>query len=197
MPIFALTGNLASGKTLALKLLEKKGAVIFDADKKIHQYYHSPSTIFYKKIAQKFPQALKGGRICRKALGTIVFSDKTKLRQLEKIIHPPVIKELKGWVKKNRKKDGIYIAEVPLLFEKGLQDYFDAVILVYVAKKILVKRIMQNLSLSRTEATERINLFMPQEEKIAKADLVIDNSFHIKRFKKEVSLLWRRLKEWR
>ena len=85
MAVFGLTGNLARGKSTDHKLLKNKGALVYDADKKIHQYYRQKNGAVYKKIVAEFPQVLKRGMISRKKLGAIVFSDRDKLKILEKI----------------------------------------------------------------------------------------------------------------
>ncbi|MDP2924217.1 MAG: dephospho-CoA kinase [Candidatus Omnitrophota bacterium] len=194
MPVFGLTGNLATGKTTVLGLLKKKGAVVFDVDSRIHRYYRDKNSVVYKKTHALFPGTISRGVISRKKLGKIVFSDIKKLCQLEEIIHPVIIKELKEWINNKRDKKGIYIAEAALLFEKKLQNYFDAVILVCTQRGILINRIMKNLHLSRIMAQRRLELFMALEEKAKKADFVINNDSDIKHLKKGVELLWSKLK---
>jgi dephospho-CoA kinase len=194
MPIFALTGSLASGKTLTLKLLKKKGAFVFDADERIHKYYQDNKNKIYRKITAAFPQAIEGKKISRDKLGKIVFSDKKKLKVLEKIIHPLIISDLKKWIEKNKKRRGIYVAEVPLLFEKNLENLFDGVVLVYTEKDKIVKRIVRKLHLSRAFALQRLSLFASAAAKKSRADFIINNSFDVKYLKKEVNSLWRKLK---
>jgi dephospho-CoA kinase len=193
MPIFALTGKLCTGKTSVLKMLKAKGARIFSADKKVQSYYHNKKSSIYKKIAQNFKNAVVRGKIDRKRLGSLVFCDKNKLRKLEDIIHPVIIRDLKKWIRGNRHKAEIYVAEVPLLFEKKLQRYFDGLILVYVKKDVLLKRIKKDLNLPKSKALKRLRLFIPDNIKAKNADFIIDNSSNIKHLKEEVALLWNKL----
>ena len=197
MPIFALTGSLASGKTSVLKLLAQKHAVIFDADRRIHKCYQDNKNGIYKRIAKAFPGAVKGKKISRKKLGAIVFSDKKKLKQLEKIIHPLIIGDLKKLIEKNKIRRGVCVAEVPLLFEKELQNYFDGIILVYTKKSKLIKRIMRKLHLSRVIALRRLSLFGPESAKKRNSDFLVSNNFDLKYLEKEVNLLWKKLKQYR
>jgi dephospho-CoA kinase len=195
MSVIALTGNLASGKTTVLRLLKQKGALIFDADNTIHGYYRDRNNSVYKKIAVLFPQAATRRIICRKKLASIVFSDSSQLNKLESIVHPVIIKELLSWVKDCKNKRGIYIAEVPLLFEKNLERYFDRVILVTAKRKVLIQRIIKKYKFSQIQTLKRLSLYMPIKEKIKRSDFIIDNSFDLRKVKKEVDLLWKKLRQ--
>ena len=195
MAVFGLTGNLASGKSTVLKLLKEKGAVVFDADKKIHQYYKDRRCFIYKKIAAFFPQALQKGVISRKKLGGIVFADRKKLATVERIVHPIIITDILKWVRLARGKKRIYVAEVPLLFEKKLISYFDGVILVLAKQDILIKRIVEKYNLSKAGAKNRLSLYIPIREKMKDADFIINNSLSLKVLKKEVDLLWKKLNQ--
>jgi len=195
MAVFGLTGNLASGKSIVLKLLKNNGALVFDADKKIHQYYRQKNGAVYKKIVAQFPQVLERGIVSRKKLGIIVFSDHTKLKKLERIVHPAVIKDMVSWVKSARNKKRICVAEVPLLFEKKLKSYFDGVILVLVKRNILIERIVKKYKFSKTEAENRLSLYVDIRKKIRGSNFIVNNSKDFKTLNKEVDLLWKKLKK--
>jgi dephospho-CoA kinase len=194
MSVFAITGNLGSGKTTVLNLLKKKGAETFNCDERVHLYYKNKKSLVYKKVIALFPSVKENNRICCKKLSEIVFSSKEKLTQLEKIVHPVIIKDLKEWIRK-AKENRIYVAEVPLLFEKNLSYLFKKVILVYVKREILIKRLRKKSNLSEREIKKRLSLYLPIREKIKKADFIINNSFSFSRLKKEVNNLWEWLKK--
>ena len=86
MSVLGLTGNLATGKSMVLKLLKDKRAKVFDADQRIHSYYRNRKGPVYKKVVAVFPECLSGGVISRKKLRTIIFSNRVKLKKLEKIV---------------------------------------------------------------------------------------------------------------
>ncbi len=195
MPIFGLTGNLASGKTTALGLLKLKGAIVFDADKRIHQYYRQRKGEVYKKIVNTFPEALTGKNISRKKLAQIVFADKAKLALLEKIVHPVIINDIFKWKKSLRNKKKICVAEVPLLFEKKLTGCFDGVILVLVKRDVLIKRIIKKYKFSKREALRRLSLYVAMRKKIKGADFIINNNWSLKKLNKEVDLLWKKINQ--
>ena len=194
MAVFAVTGSLASGKTTILRLLKNKGADIFNADKEVHKYYRDKKSGIYKEIVSLFPQTVERGRISRRKLRGIVFSDKRKLRKLERIVHPFIIDDLKRQLKYARRKGKIYVAEIPLLFEKKLSRFFQGVILVYVKRDILIKRIRKESGFSGKQAVKRLLLYSSLKEKKRKADFIINNSFSVRRLKDEVDCLWEKLK---
>ncbi|MBU0693244.1 MAG: dephospho-CoA kinase [Candidatus Omnitrophica bacterium] len=190
MGVFAITGNLTSGKSTVLKLLKNKGAGIFDIDERIHEYYKDRSSSVYKKVISTFPQVVKKHSISRRKLAGVVFKDLRQLHRLERIVHPASIRDLGEWVKRVRVKKGSYIAEVPLLFEKKLQDCFDGVILVVAKREILIERIRKKFSLSREMAIKRLSLYLSIREKIKKADFIIENDVTFRKLKEEVDSLW-------
>ncbi len=196
MPVLGLTGNLATGKSTVLKLLKRKGAKVFDADEKIHSYYRNKRGPVYEKIRAVFPECLRGGLVSRKKLGSIVFSNNGKLKKLEKIVHPIVTEDLSKWLKQGKSnKNKIYIAEVPLLFEKRLTRYFDRIILIVVKKEVLINRIIKKYGLSKSKALNRLSLYRPVREKIKGSDFVVNNGLNFSRLKKEVDLLWKKIKQ--
>ena len=192
MAVFALTGDFSSGKTTILNLLKKKGAFTFNIDKLVHRYYSDRNSIIYKKIKKNFPTAIVNNKISRKILREVVFNDRKKLIELEKIVHPIVIGDLKKWIKKHRNKK-ILIVEIPLLFEKKLERHFDGVIVVNVKRDILINRIKKKFKLNIKDIKRRLKLYIPLKEKIKKSDFVIDNNGNILDLEREVDILWKRL----
>ena len=186
MIVFGLTGNLSSGKTTVLKLLEKKGAAIFNTDQKIHQHYKDKRSLIYKQTAKAFPGSLVNKCICRKRLSEIVFTKKAHLRKIENIVHPVIIEDLIKWVYKIDKDKAMRIAEVPLLFEKNLSCYFGKVILVNTKRQVLIQRIIKKYNFSETKAKSRLSLYMPAKEKTKKADFVINNKSDLRNLKRRL-----------
>ena len=196
MSVLGLTGNLATGKSTVLKLLKRKGVKVFDSDEKIHGYYRNKRSPVYKKVRAIFSECLRGGVISRKKLADIVFYNKSKLKKLEKIVHPVVTRDLLKWVKKGESnKRKIYIAEVPLLFEKRLTRHFNRIILIVVKKEVLIQRIIKKYGLSKDKALNRLSLYRPIREKIKGSHFVVNNSLNFRRLKKEVDLLWKKIKQ--
>ena len=196
MKVLALTGEPGSGKTSVLKLLKKKGALVFDADKYIHRYYRDRKSLVYKKVARAFPESLKGRSICRQKLSKLVFACPINLKKLERIVHPAVIREMLDWMKPGSKRTNkVLVAEVPLLFEKKLEVYFDAVILVKLKPAEYSRRLNKLYGFIKSLALKRLKFLKPLREKIKRADYIIDNSRGIVDLEKEVDSLWKKLKE--
>lgn len=159
----AITGNIASGKTLVESFFKEKGILTLDTDEIVH------------KILDKY-------KIDRKKLGNIVFNDKKKLIKLEKILHPRVKKIMDKFFEDN-KNEKIIVVSVPQLYESGWEVFFDYVLLVTADDKIRKERLIKRNNFSEEEAQKRLDAQMPQEEKIGKADFVIDNSKSIENTK--------------
>lgn len=183
-----ITGNIASGKSLIESLLKKKDFKVLDSDKIVHKLLDSDERV-KKQILFTFNDNEildKDDKISRKKLGDIVFNDKSKLRELEKILHPIVEGEIKDFFDQNIGEKGVAVS-VPLLYEAGMEHLFDYVIFVAVDPVEQIKRLMKRNGLSYEEAQVRINTQIAQSEKISKADFVIDNSFGIDKTKVQLA----------
>lgn len=194
MPVYALTGVTGSGKSTLLEYFRKKGARVFDADKAVHRCYRDRKSAVYKKVVCFFPQAVsKSGTIERRKLRDMVIADHRKLRQLESAVHPAVIKDLKQWVTDSGKRKGIFIAEVPLLYEKKLAGLFDAVIFVDAPVRQLIPRIKKCLGVSTAEARRQLALFKSAGEKKRKSRYYIKNDKTKGIFIARAARLWQQL----
>jgi len=196
MAVFGLTGSLCSGKTTVLKMLKSRGAKTFNSDKLVHRYYRDKKSPVYKKVKAQFPQCLnKNGVILRKRLRNIVFLHKSALKKLESIVHPYIIRDLKIWAKKGQKNKKIFIAEIPLIFERKLDRICTDVILVFTPECTLLKRIEQRFNISKDEALNRLKLGISIKEKKKLCSFVINNNSSTDTLKGKVNVLWRKLKK--
>jgi len=174
----AITGPIASGKSLAESYLRQEGAVVLDTDKVAHE------------ILAGNPQIVElFGTTDRKKLGEIVFSDRSKLKQLESIIHPEVKKEVEKFFMDNKEEE-IVAVSVPLLYEAGMEGMFDYVITVTADEKTRLERLVKNRGLSEEEALKRIRArnFEP------KGDFIIENNDTIDNLQKKVENIVRQIK---
>jgi len=191
-----LTGSIATGKSSVANMLKELGAYIIDADEIAHDALKKKEKP-YKQILDVFGSNIldEQGNIDRKKLGSIVLNDKQKLAVLESIIHPYVQqkrKEIEESILQND-RNAVIIYDVPLLFEKHLENSFDKIIVVYVPKDIQIKRLMKRQNISYDEALNLINLQICIEEKKKKADFVIDNSYSLENTKKQVLEVFKKL----
>ncbi len=172
----AITGNIASGKSLIESFFQEEGIISIDTDTIVHSIL-SKDKVIIEKISNLFDIKVKDskGRIDRKKVGKIVFNDKNKLSELEKILHPEVYKAMEEFFEKN-KNEKIVAVSVPQLYETGWEKFFDYILLVIADDDIRLQRLIQRNNLSEKDARKRLLMQITQEEKIKKADFVIDNS---------------------
>ena len=153
--MIALTGGIGSGKSTALKILQDTGYKTLSCDKITSELYEKRKVKL--KLKKLFPSAVTGffnPVIDRKAISAIVFNDKGKLEELTALITPLVLKEAK---RQATKLGGVVFVEVPLLFERGYQDEFDAVIVVTRDMKTRIASVMERSNLTEQETVARIN----------------------------------------
>lgn len=182
--LVGLTGNICSGKSKASEYFEQLGAYVIDMDKVVHELYQKNIFLRYN-LCKKFGIKIlnKKLEVDRKKLGSIVFSDKSKMKELEEITWPYVGRESKKMVKN---KKGIIVLEAAMLYESGFDKKMDKNVLVMASEEQQIKRLMARNNLSQEEALKRIELQMPQLEKIFKSDYVIFNNGSFDELKENV-----------
>ncbi len=175
----AITGSIGSGKSLAVSVVKDCGYPVCSADKVGHDALMDDQ--IKNRIAKNFgDDVLLDGEVSRKALGKVVFSDKDKLRLLNRIVHPHIIKTIDESIKDFKDKN-IYTAanilfwEVPLLFEADLHNRFDLNINIHCPSEIRLKRIIDRDAISQEEAEQIMGRQMDDNEKVNKADINMSN----------------------
>jgi len=168
----ALTGSIATGKSTVVTLLEKDKFEIIDADKIAHQVLDEQS----QKVSKLFGADLvSNGKVNRKALGKIVFSDKEKKEKLEQLLHPLIYKEIESLSLLLDKRTRPYFIDIPLFFENNRYP-IEKSLVVYTPPDIQLERLMQRNDFSKKEAQDRIDSQISINEKVKHANYVIDNS---------------------
>lgn len=172
--IIGLTGGIGSGKTTVAKYFASKGIPVYIADDAAKSLMDDRKVV--QEVQAIFPQnvILKNGLLDRSTIRELVFADKSKLEQLNKIIHPKVKSDFDNWLKKNKKAPFI-IKEVAILFETNGQKYCDATILVTAPIETRIKRVLERDSTSRETILQIINNQLPEEEKMKLATFVVTN----------------------
>ena len=192
--VLGLTGGIATGKSAALAEFKKCGAAVLDADR-IAREVVEPGRPELKKIAKLFGSGIlkKDGTLDRARMADIVFKSEKKRKALEKIIHPPVVRALRKEIA--AAKAGLVVADIPLLFEAGLESLVDKIAVVWVPEEVQFSRLMKRNGISESQADLLIRSQWPMEKKRAKADFVIDNSGPAGRTRKEVREIVKTFKE--
>ena len=191
-----LTGGIASGKSTVAKMFVKNGAHLIDFDGLAHEV-QEPEKPAWKEVVNHFGERIlqPDKKIDRVKLGNIVFTDKEKLAELNNIVHPLVYQEWHVRLEKIGKKEkhAIVLSDIPLLFEGNMQHLFDLTMLVLIAPKEQIRRLIKRNGVSKEEAGKRLKSQMPISEKIALADIVIDNEGSIPETEKRVGQVWQEL----
>ncbi len=176
MIIVGLTGSIATGKSTAAKLLKKMGIMVFDSDAYVHKLMLKADII--AQIATKFPDAVENGIISRPKLGKEVFANKAGLKDLEKIIHPLVRKEIKRLIRKNAKNGAkIIVFDIPLLFEGGWEKYCDIVINVFCNHKTQEKRALERSNMNKDKFNSILSRLVDEKEREEKADFMLSSDY--------------------
>jgi dephospho-CoA kinase len=173
--VIGLTGNIATGKSLVLRMLKELGAETLDADDLVHILMRRGSSL-YDTIVAEFGRYIldEAFEIDRGKLGNIVFCDSQALAHLERITHPTVKREVERWIAKAGAE--VVAIEAIKLVESGMADNCDAVWAVIASEDVQLNRLMSKRNMTGPQAILRIEAQPPQEEKVARADVVIDNS---------------------
>ncbi len=173
--VIGLTGNIATGKSLVLRMLQELGATTIDADKLVHQLMRQGGSV-YQAIVEEFGKFIldDNGQINRARLGKIVFSNPDGMAQLEALTHPGVIEEVKKRIAAAPTQ--VVAVEAIKLFESGLAGLCQTTWVVVASPETQLRRLVERRKMSPEHAKQRIRAQSSQQEKARKADVIIDNS---------------------
>jgi dephospho-CoA kinase len=191
-----LTGGIASGKSTVARYLEQLGAHVIDADRLGHRVYE-PGSPGFADVMAAFGQEIVGadGRIDRRALGARVFGAPERLKQLTDIVWPQIraLAEAEMAAVAAVDPTQVIVLEAAVLFEAGWQDAVDEVWAVVVAPGIAVQRACARDGLDPEAVQQRIDVQMSNDERRARADVVIDNSDNPESLLARVDREWLRI----
>jgi dephospho-CoA kinase len=195
-----LTGGVACGKSTVAKMFADLGAKIIDADLIAHELYR-PGEEVYQELVKHFGEEIikASGDLDRAKLATLVF-DGGRVEELNKIVHPAVIKRQEQWMREVGEKDPYAVAmvEAALIFEAGVKERFDKIIVVTCKPAQKVSRFGQRAgmpeALARVDVERRNRAQIPDEEKARRAHYVIDNSATLAETSHQVQRIYAELK---
>ncbi|MEA3337668.1 MAG: dephospho-CoA kinase [Chloroflexota bacterium] len=191
--VIGLTGNIGTGKSTVAAMLADLGAFVIDADREAHLAM-APGQPAYHKVVEEFGQEMapQGGPIDRQALGQIVFSDPGALQRLEAIMHPAVFERTQQLVAAS--PSPVVVIEAIKLLEAGMSVRLsDTIWVVTASRENQLRRLVTRRGLHEAEALQRIDAQAPQAEKIALADVVIENNGSFANVRAQVNQAWNNL----
>ncbi len=174
MMIVGLTGSMAMGKSTAANYLKSLGIPVFDSDAAVHALYEGEAV---DAIDKAFPGVAEGGRVDRKRLGEAIAGDAAVLAQLEAIVHPMVRRKQRDFIlAEDARGAELVILDIPLLFESGADKLCDAVIVVSAPEDVQRERLATRKGMTPAQIDDLLSRQMPDAEKRARADFVVDTS---------------------
>lgn len=199
-----LTGGIASGKSIVGEMFVACGAHLIKADQIAHELMQ-PGQAVYEEVVRHFGAGILNpdGTVSRPKLAEAAFgnhSTPSRVDELNRIVHPAVIRRQESWMDKVGEKDchAVAIVEAALILEAGAGKRFDRLVVVTCRPEQRIQRFADRLKLdqetARNQVRRRMSAQLPDEEKIKAADYVIDNSGSLDSTKKQVSEIYERLK---
>ncbi|MFD4011260.1 dephospho-CoA kinase [Streptomyces albidoflavus] len=193
MLIVGLTGGIGAGKSEVSRLLVEHGAHLVDADR-IAREVVEPGTPGLAAVVEAFGESVLAadGSLDRPKLGEIVFADPERRAVLNGIVHP-LVGARSAELQSQAPQDGVVVHDVPLLTENGLAELYDLVIVVDVEPWTQVERLVRSRGMSEEEARARMAAQAGREERLAVADIVIDNEVSLDALRGRVAEVWTEL----
>ncbi|MEU5085780.1 dephospho-CoA kinase [Streptomyces sp. NPDC021356] len=188
-----LTGGIGAGKSEVSRLLVECGAVLIDADR-IAREVVAPGTPGLAAVVEAFgPEILTAdGSLDRPRLGAVVFADPERLAVLNSIVHPLVGARSRR-LEEAAAEDAVVVHDVPLLTENGLAPLYDLVIVVDASPGTQLDRLVRLRGMTEDDARARMAAQATRDERLAIADLVIDNDVPLERLRERVREVWSEL----
>jgi dephospho-CoA kinase len=189
-----LTGGIATGKSYVATRIKDAGVPIVDADVLAREVV-APGTPGLAAVRRRFgPDAVRrDGTMDRVRIAQIVFKDKRARLDLEAIIHPAVQKAIDEFFATLPKRTPFAVADIPLLFETGRENQFNAVVVVACPRELQLQRLMERNKLSKEDAERRLNAQLPIDQKVKKATHVIRTEGSFEETDRQVAELIKKL----
>jgi dephospho-CoA kinase len=188
-----LTGGIGSGKTSVTDLLASWGAVIVDSDVLAREVVAGGTEGLAAVVAEFGPEVLQAdGELDRQRVAALVFADPPSRARLTAILHPRV-RERAAELVRAAPAGSVVVQAIPLLVEVGLVDEFDLVVVVDVDPEVAVRRLVSARGMTEADARARVAAQAGRDERLAAADVVLDNSGTPAELVDQVGGLWRRL----
>ena len=182
-----LTGSIGMGKSTTATMFAEAGIPVHDADATVHRLYSGKAAPL---VEAAFPGSVTAGVVNREALGKAVLGNPQAMKQLEAIIHPLVRQEELAFIAKAEAAGAPFvILDIPLLFETGGDARVDKIVVVTAPAEVQRKRVLSRPGMTEEKFLSILARQMPDDEKRARADFIIDTSQGIEPARAEVALI--------
>jgi len=193
MLLIGITGGIACGKTEVAKVFRKKGAVILSGDQIGKEVVESKRSVL-RELVKTFGREIlkKDGTLNRRKLGEFAFRSGEAKDELNRIIHPHLLKELRGRIRSLRAqgKHPVVVVDAALIVEWGLGKELDHLVFVESKREDKIRRLQREKAYSRKEASDRIKSQLPEAAKKEKADFVIRNDKGLTELRNKAKKTW-------
>jgi dephospho-CoA kinase len=184
MLVIGLTGSIGMGKTTAAAQFAKRAVPVFDADAEVHRLYAGKAV---PAIAEAFPKAVRKGKVDRALLAQEVAGSPEKLRKLENIVHPLVVEAEIDFLRAvEAKGEKFAVLEIPLLFETDAHKRVDVSVVVSAPEHVQRARVLRRQGMSEAKLAALLKRQLPDEEKRARADFVVDSGVNLDNMQAQV-----------
>ena len=189
-----ITGGIGSGKSIAAKYFQQKGAVIFDADIEAKKLITNNNILSRNILITFGPQITTNNTLDLIKLSRVVFSSVKLQNLLNKIVWPEVSNAMIN-AAKNAGNQGVnvFIVDAALLLEAGFAEFFNSILLITAEKTIRFNRILLRKNIPKDQIEKRMALQMPESEKMKLADTTIENNGAVAELQRKLDVFWKRL----
>jgi dephospho-CoA kinase len=195
MPVIGLTGGIGSGKTTVARILKRLGAAVIDADEVGHVLLSSRGEVRQEVVLSFGKDILVGEDVDRQRLAQIVFHDSQARERLNHIMHPRIYSIVEEEIRRLRETKVVVVLEAALLLEAGWEELVDEVWVTYASEDKVVARLSQRDNLSPQDIRARLSSQLSPEEKVRRAQVVVNTDHSLPEVEEEVRGLWRGLNE--
>ncbi len=191
--VFGVTGGVGTGKSTVARMFQELGAVVLDADVLAHRLLE-PKKLAWRRVVTAFGDRVlnEDQTIDRRRLAEAVFTDEAARRRLEAIIHPQVRRDIRRHLHRlarSRRVKAVAL-DVPLLFEAGMEDLADVVVVVTAPPEVQRRRLREKFGWTDDELEARMQAQWALPAKAAAADVVVDNGDGVEATRTQVRRIW-------